>query len=1550
MDPAPSPAPPATPPTLQPTANPAPPAASPSSPLPSALPASPDGRGRRASRKLHKRRPESEYAENMEFPERLKEAAGKADKEEEVLRPGGYGRGVLLNMNQSIFGLIAAAGSQADFAGRFESQSSEDEGDDDGRADDALSKTVAGPKPRRSMLPGAHGLAQTTVFQKKAARSKADAGGHRRKISESRLYRSVSGFAEKLKPPRSSKPTSDESSPQPPGDEAAPASDAIPGIEITRTESRTAPVMSRMLEARAEMEARPSFDGGDRSARQDKGSEAAADAADNGGPTELAKKLADIFRFDQPEEVIEEYPCWLLQHVLLQGYMYITARHIAFYAYLPKKAHEVAKSGYLSKCGKRNPKYNRYWFRLKGDVLSYYRDPKDLYFPHGQIDLRYGISATITDKDKEGVNFAVATSHRTYYFRADSPQSAKEWVKSLQRVIFRSHNDGDSVKISLPIENVIDIEETNMLDFAETCKIRVIDNDETYAIDEYFFSFFSYGKEAINVLKILVEDASSKAPASSEPSSKRTSLSGDRSSQLLAGARVGKINEGVRATLSPMTQTRGSSPGPRVSPRPSADRLRSSFDAPRPLSRHGAEPSAPQAESPRRGFHGRRRSASRPRPEGHERHESSDSYVQSVGDPSQASMSAMVVSASSDEPSASQILRNSDVFHNPSLVRTPKVPDDNEPAEASRPPPAALASLPAPPRNENEAEAGPATPTLQSIASMGGYPFRKANALIGYLGDHSRRMSNLLAAESMGYVEKVSGMWKGGGKHYDGPPELRTDDDDAAPGDGPEDRASSEARFRAHFALPEGEKLQAAYFGHLMRLLPLYGKIYISDRHFCFRSLLPGTRTKLILPLRDIENAHKEKGFRFGYAGLVVVIRGHEELFFEFHRAEVRDDCAITLLQILEASRYLRDASLPDGAESEDAQAAATEHSALQKVRAEEFGGQAVPLPPREPSDAPTIIFDDPKASFLNFKPARSLRITCLTIGSRGDVQPYIALCKKLLDEGHRPRIATHAEFRPWIESHGIEYAYVGGDPAELMHLCIQNGTFTWAFLKEANAKMRGWLDDLLATAWAACQGSDLLIESPSAMAGIHIAEALEIPYFRAFTMPWTRTRTYPHAFVMPSNKLGGAYNYVTYVMFDNVFWKTTAHQINRWRNNTLGLPNTNLEKLQVNKVPFLYNFSPYVVPPPLDYSDWIRVTGYWFLDEGRGWTPPKELTDFIAKARQDGKKLVYVGFGSILVPDPAKMTQDVIDAVLAADVRCILSKGWSDRLPGKHAKDDELQAEAAAAAAAGPGRDKKPEPELPPEIFQIQSAPHDWLFRQVDAAAHHGGSGTTGASLRAGIPTIIRPFFGDQYFFGSRVEDLGVGICLDSWGPVSFGRALWMATTCERLIAKARVLGEQIRKENGVETAVQCLYRDLEYATNLIKAKASRNKNRRAAADDAAARAAPGSSSSTTTTVGGGSSGLRGGDGTGPDGSRDLLDDNDDDEDDESWTFVVGGDGGDVVDEAVLRRTAAATPLPAGLGGKRKAPVGPGEEKGAASGGEQQESATGLGIERGMS
>ena len=668
------------------------------------------------------------------------------------------------------------------------------------------------------------------------------------------------------------------------------------------------------------------------------------------------------------------------------------------------------------------------------------------------------------------------------------------------------------------------------------------------------------------------------------------------------------------------------------------------------------------------------------------------------------------------------------------------------------------------------------SPSLQDIVKSGAYPLQRAGAFASYL----RNRSNRLATESMTYIEKVSGMLSGPRKHY-GANEgvLMSNDQDVDPEDD-EANVGYGDRFRTHFALPPSEKLQATYFGYLHRVLPLYGKIYVSNRKFCFRSLLPGTRTKLILPLHDIENVVKEKGFRFGYHGLVLVVRGHEELFFEFRASGHRDDCTVTLLRSLEAVHFLEGGTAPNKEDEDDAEVAKTEHRMLQEARRPSTAA-AEPIPPESPqlgddhTETPPILFQDPHTAILNFKPPAGLRITCLTIGSRGDVQPYIALCIALKEQGHKPKIATHKEFQPWIEKYGIEFGPVDGDPAELMRICIENGMFTYSFLKEASTKFRSWIDELLVSAWKACQDSDVLIESPSAMAGIHIAEALEIPYFRAFTMPWTRTRAYPHAFAVPEHKIGGAYNYFSYVMFDNVFWKAIAGQVNRWRKKVLELQSTSLDKMQPNKVPFLYMFSPHVVVPPLDYSDWVRVTGYWFLDEGDTWTPPQDLLSFIQEARKDKKKIVYVGFGSIVVSDPAALTRTIIDSVLKADVRCILAKGWSDRLGDPAAIQTEVP--------------------LPAEIHQIKSAPHDWLFKQIDAAVHHGGCGTTGASLRAGVPTVIKPFFGDQFFFGSRVEDLGVGICLKKINVSVLSRALWEATHDERMIVKARILGEQIRR-----------------------------------------------------------------------------------------------------------------------------------------------------------
>jgi sterol 3beta-glucosyltransferase len=443
-----------------------------------------------ASKSLH-------FLPSHRVPERFKDGD---DTQDDAAPPrGSRGRdGKLQFMQQSIFSIIAAAGSGSDFHARFD-----DSSDSDGGTERAAEGGSSGGTGNRSHDGGTDG--DRAVFHRKRrgesvrehqrAESKSPTEGrsceNRGKPSESKLLRSLPKLQLRHGKGKESAATSDPVSREgsPPAPTAKLSGSMTP---------RAAPVLSRMIEARNRFDpaASPNESGNSHGEEDSTRSRTPSTST-----SLLSTRLMEIFGFEKPEKVIGEYPCWLLQSVLLQGYMYVTEGHICFYAYLSQKSNTAIKSGYLAKRGRKNPKYNRYWFSLKGDVLSYYADPSNLYFPSGHIDLRYGISASLVehkDKERDIKDFTVVTDQRTYHFRAESAASAKEWVKALQKVIFRSHNEGDSVKISLPVENVIDIEESPMIDFAETFKIRVVDSGETYAIDEvcsrpqpFFFLFSS---------------------------------------------------------------------------------------------------------------------------------------------------------------------------------------------------------------------------------------------------------------------------------------------------------------------------------------------------------------------------------------------------------------------------------------------------------------------------------------------------------------------------------------------------------------------------------------------------------------------------------------------------------------------------------------------------------------------------------------------------------------------------------------------------------------------------------------------------------------------------------------------------------------------------------------------------------------------------------------------------------------------------------------------------------------------------------------------------
>ena len=411
---------------------------------------SPDhGTQKRESRMLTKNRKPTR-ASSVQYPDRLKE--GDDAHEDVAAVYGNPGPTV----NQSVFSMITKAGSTTDFHKRFDEESSDSE-------DDPLEKTSANFTNE-----------EPTVESIDAAEDGASASGRSLQSPTGELPNDQAVPQLHIQPTTEEDPMSQSM--------FLPPKQAYLIYETAIGKSpQDAPIMSQMLEARADLSLSDASNEFKDARSEDKVMEGCKH-----GTKDLAEQLKIIFGFENPEDVIAEYPCWLTQSVLLQGYMYITQKHICFYAYAPKKSNTVVKSGHLLKRGKQNPKYSRYWFQLKGDELSYRTDPSDPYFRSGNIDLRYGISVSLhdsKDKIKSGCkDFSIVTPQREYFLKADSAASAKEWVKQLQRVIFRSHNKGDSVKISMPIENVVDIEEAPVMDVAETIKVRVADADEGFAV------------------------------------------------------------------------------------------------------------------------------------------------------------------------------------------------------------------------------------------------------------------------------------------------------------------------------------------------------------------------------------------------------------------------------------------------------------------------------------------------------------------------------------------------------------------------------------------------------------------------------------------------------------------------------------------------------------------------------------------------------------------------------------------------------------------------------------------------------------------------------------------------------------------------------------------------------------------------------------------------------------------------------------------------------------------------------------------------------------
>jgi sterol 3beta-glucosyltransferase len=408
------------------------------------------------------------------------------------------------------------------------------------------------------------------------------------------------------------------------------------------------------------------------------------------------------------------------------------------------------------------------------------------------------------------------------------------------------------------------------------------------------------------------------------------------------------------------------------------------------------------------------------------------------------------------------------------------------------------------------------------------------------------------------------------------------------------------------------------------------------------------------------------------------------------------------------------------------------------------------------------------------------MRALLLTVGSQGDVQPFVALAARLAAGGHDAVLAAPALFSGLAAAHGVPFAPLDLDLGQVGEaLANKHGLrHTVAFCRAMGRRAAGVLPGVTQ---AARLGADVVVHHPVLPLGQHCAELLGVPAVVAQPLP-ALLPTGRFASAAWPRPVPGPLNRPSYSAVRLLSGAWCRRDIDRWRRDALALParpgrHDPLRSGDGAPVPVLHAYSPHVLPPPADWPATAHVTGYWTLPSAPGWVPPRRLAEFLDAP----DPVVYLGFGSMPGPDPARLADAIMTAARLAGVRVLVAS---------------LSADLRRLLPAG-------------RFLVIRHAPHDWLFPRVQAIVHHGGAGTTGAAAAAGRPQVIWPFGVDQPFWARRMAGLGVA---PPARPVraltgrTLAAALGRALGDEQMRARAAELGRRLRAENGCGRAVAVL------------------------------------------------------------------------------------------------------------------------------------------------
>jgi len=310
-----------------------------------------------------------------------------------------------------------------------------------------------------------------------------------------------------------------------------------------------------------------------------------------------------------------------------------------------------------------------------------------------------------------------------------------------------------------------------------------------------------------------------------------------------------------------------------------------------------------------------------------------------------------------------------------------------------------------------------------------------------------------------------------------------------------------------------------------------------------------------------------------------------------------------------------------------------------------------------------------------------------------------------------------------------------------------------------------------------ACRNSEGICYSLLGMPAHYIARDAGVPAVATSLQPVGRTRSFPSPLYRFQHWLPRPANLASHVLAEQAFWQLCRPLIKSGLRTSLPRWG-HFGALHRGPNPTLFAFSPSVVPRPDDYRPWMHVTGYWTLPLN-GWRPPAALADFLAS----GPPPVCVGFGSMNSARIDQAMPEVLRGIAAAGQRAIVLKGWWNN-------GVDLSA-------------------LGCEVHVTDAVPHAWLFPRVAAVVHHGGAGTVAAALRAGVPSIVVPFFFDQWFWGQRLQRQGLGpepIALRRLSARRVASALEEVTRSSAMRQNLRTLSSRLAVEDGVGAAVTVL------------------------------------------------------------------------------------------------------------------------------------------------